>query len=260
MIQAPKIMGILNLTPDSFSDGGKFNDANKALKQAQKLEAEGANILDIGGESTGSNSAYISLEEELLRVIPILKKLRKHLHIPISIDTYKSEVARQALEEGASIINDVTALRGDNTMAKIAAKYSCPIILMYCKDPSPRTTIKAKKYKNIIETIKKFFEKRIKYADKMGIKKSKIILDPGMGQFISSIPKYSFEIISNLRELKKLNQPILIGISRKSFLGGTLQSRLDKGLIASAIAYLNGANILRTHDVKETINFFKQWK
>ncbi len=259
MITAPKIMGILNLTPDSFSDGGQFNNINKALKQAQKLEAEGADILDIGGESTGPNSTYVSLEEELQRVIPILKKLRKHLHIPISIDTYKAEVARQTLEEGANIINDVTALKGDNVMAKIAAKYSCPIILMYSKDHSPRTTIHAKKYKNVIKTIKKFFEKRLSYATSKGINKSQIILDPGMGQFISSIPKYSFEIISNLRELKALRHKILIGISRKSFLGGTLESRLDKGLVASAIAYLNGADILRTHDVSETINFFKKW-
>ncbi|MBI4975365.1 dihydropteroate synthase, partial [Candidatus Peregrinibacteria bacterium] len=230
LIKNPKIllMGVINLTPDSFSDGGKFNTLGKALKQAKKLESDGADILDIGGESTGPNAKPITLKEELKRVIPILKEIRKSTKLPISIDTYKSEVAKKALEAGANIINDVTALRGDKNMVKIAAKYKCPIILMYSKDKTPHATIKKTTYKDIIETIKKFLTKQIAYAEKSGIKRKNIIIDPGMGQFISATAKYSFEIIARLKELETLKRPILMGISRKSFLQEDISSREGK--------------------------------
>lgn len=249
---APTIMGILNLTPDSFSDGGQYNNIQKALRRVRQMEQEGADIIDIGGESTGPKSSNVSLEEELNRVVPILKKIRKHTKLPISIDTYKSEVARIALEEGADMINDVTALRQDKKLAAIIAKYNCPIVLMYSKDNTPRTTIKKINYKDVMHTIKNFLKKRINYAQKQGIAKKNIIIDPGMGQFISAIPKYSFEIIARLKELQTLKFPILIGISRKSFLGGELQNRDEKSALLSAIAYLNGASIIRAHDVKTT--------
>lgn len=251
-------MGILNLTPDSFSDGGEHNALQKALRRAQELEEQGADIIDIGGESTGPGSKNVTLKKELERVIPTLKLIRKHVKIPISIDTYKAEVAHQALEQGADIVNDVTALRGDNQMAKLVAKTNCPIILMYSKDNTPRTTIKKKKYANIIQTIKKFFQQRIKYAKSQGITQAQITLDPGMGQFISAIPRYSYEIIARLPELTELKFPLLLGISRKSFLDGEMKSRLDKGLAASALAVINGASILRTHDIKETKEFLCQ--
>ncbi len=243
-------MGILNVTPDSFSDGGKFNTIEKAVKRAKQIESEGADMIDIGGESTGPNSQNISLEEELKRVIPVIKRIRQISKLPISIDTYKSEVAAQALENGANLINDVTALRGDKNMAKIVSKYNCPIILMYSKDKTPRTTKETIEYKDILKTIKIFLKNRIKYAEKQGIKKSQIIIDPGMGAFISGIPKYSFEIIAKLKELKELGLPILIGISRKSFLGGRIETRDNKSSTLSAIAYLNGADIIRTHNIK----------
>jgi len=246
-----QIMGILNVTPDSFSDGGKFNTLEKALKRAKELEKEGADIIDIGGESTGPDSKEVPLEEELKRTIPIIKELRKITKIPISIDTYKSQVAEQALKAGANMVNDVTALRGDTKMAKVIAKYKCPIILMYSKDKTPRTTVKKLKYKDVIKTIKDFLKKRITYAKKHKIKPSQIIIDPGMGQFISAIPKYSYEIIARLHELKTLGHKILIGASRKSFLGESMKSRIEKGSTISAIAYLNGASIIRTHDVKQ---------
>lgn len=252
----PLIMGILNLTPDSFSDGGKYTSSQKAIKRVQKMEKEGADIIDIGGESTGPGSKHISLKEELKRIIPVLKKIRKHTNLPISIDTYKAEVARQALEEGADIVNDVTALRNDHKMSEIIAKHKCPIILMHSKDNTPRTTVKKKHYKDVIKTIKDFFKDRLKYAKQHGIKSDQIILDPGMGQFISAIPRYSYEIIASLKEFTTLGKPILVGISRKSFLGGPMGTRLEKGIIASAIAHLNGASIIRTHDVKETKEFF----
>lgn len=245
-------MGILNLTPDSFSDGGKFNNQEKALKRVLEMEKEGADIIDIGGESTGPNSAHVSLEEEIKRVIPIFKIIRQNTKLPISIDTYKAKIAELALNEGADIINDVTALRSDQKIAKIAARHKCPIILMYSKDKTPRTTIKNIHYKDVITTIKNFLQKQIKLAKKAGILEENIIIDPGMGAFVSSIPKYSFEIISRLKELTKLGYPILLGASRKSFLGGTMQERNIKGQIISAIAYLNGASIIRTHDVKGT--------
>ena len=250
-------MGIINLTPDSFSDGGKFNNAKNAIKRVQELEEEGADIIDLGGESTGPNSKNVSLKEELNRVIPILKEIRKITKLPISIDTYKAEVARQALEEGANIINDVTALRGDEDLVKIIARYKCPVILMYSKDNTPRTTIKEKKYGNVLLTIKNFLKKQIKLAQKNGIKEENIIIDPGMGNFISKIPRYSLEIIAKLKELQELNKTILIGISRKSFLGGKLTERDEKGALLEAIAYLNGASIIRTHNVKTTLSCLK---
>ncbi|MBL4694418.1 dihydropteroate synthase [Candidatus Gracilibacteria bacterium] len=243
-------MGILNLTPDSFSDGGLHNTLQNALKRIEQMEADGADIIDIGAESSGPNSSAISEKEELARLIPILKAARKITKLPISIDTYKAEVARQALEEGANMINDITALRGDAKMAAVIAKHNCPVILMYSKDPTARTTIAEKEYDDVMKTISDFFTERIKYAEENGIKQ--IILDPGMGHFISALPKYSFEIIERLEELKKFNKEILIGISRKSLLGGMLEERDKKGPIAESIANLNGASIIRTHNIKAT--------
>lgn len=250
-------MGILNVTPDSFSDGEEFLNAQNALKRAKQMELEGADLIDIGGESTGPNSKFVPLKEELKRVIPILKLVKKHTKLPISIDTYKSEIAVEGLKNGASMVNDVTALRGDKNMAKVIAKFSCPVILMYSKNKTPRTTVQKKQYKNVIETIKDFFEERLKYAKKQGIKPNQIILDPGMGQFISSIPKYSFEIILRLQELTKLGFSICIGASRKSFLQDKMSTREEKGKIVNTFAYLAGASILRTHDIKNTVEFLK---
>lgn len=255
----PLIMGVLNLTPDSFSDGGKYNTLNSALKRAQEMKQQGADIIDIGGESSGPGSKNISPKEELERVIPILKKIRKQNNLLISIDTYKSEVARKALEEGANIINDVTAFRGDPKLVKIIAEYQCPVIITYSKDATPRTTIKKKKYQDVIKDIKNFLQERIKFAKKQGIKPENIIIDPGLGHFISAIPKYSYEIIARLSELKKLNHKILIGISRKSFLGQKMETRDPKGASLSAIAYLNGASIIRTHDVKGIKQLFQKF-
>lgn len=216
------------------------------------MEKEGADIIDIGGESTGPNSTEVTVEEEIKRIIPILKIIRQNTKLPISIDTYKSEVAELALKEGANMINDVTALRSDPLIAKVAAKHKCPIILMYSKDKTPRTTTKSVHYKNVVRTIRDFLRLQIKTAKKAGILGENIIIDPGMGAFISSIPKYSFEIISRFKELTQMGYPILLGASRKSFLGGEMSERDLKGQIVSAIAYLNGASIIRTHDVKGT--------
>jgi len=253
--KGPLIMGILNITPDSFSDGGKFMTLEEAVKQAKKMIDEGADILDIGGESTGPNSKFVTQEEELSRVIPVIKAIREFSEIPISIDTYKANVAMEALKNGADMINDVTALREDPKMAEVVKKKKCPIIMMYSKDNSPRTTIKDKKYPNVTETIKSFFKERITYTKSKGIKGDQIILDPGMGQFISNLPHYSFEIIAKLQEFEVFKKPILVGFSRKSFLKEEIESREEKAKTLSAIAYINGANIIRTHDVRGLRNY-----
>lgn len=252
----PLIIGILNVTKDSFSDGGKYLDLNKAIKKALEIQKEGADILDIGAEASGPNSKDISPKEQLSRLLPLLAKLKGKLKIPISIDTYKSEVAEACLKAGASIINDITALRGDKKMAKVIAKYQARVILMYSKDSTARTTIKPKKYKDVTQHIGNFLKKRIQYATTQGIKTKNIIIDTGMGHFISAIPQYSFEIIANLNQLKLLKVPVLIGFSRKSFLGGKIEERDHLALPLNAIAYLNGASIIRTHDVTGTLAQF----
>ena len=248
-----QIMGIINVTPDSFSDGGKFNTPKKALAQAIRMEKEGACIVDIGGESTGPGSKAVSIKEELKRIIPVIREIKKHTKLKISVDTYKFEVAKTALQAGADMINDVSGLRfGKEKMAKLIAKYKCHIVIMYSKNKTPHATIKQKKYTDVIKTIKEFFDKQISFAEKNGIKRSQIILDPSMGQFISAISKYSYEIIARLNELKSYDLPILIGISRKSFLGGKLNERDEKGSLLEALAYINGVSIIRTHNVKTT--------
>lgn len=252
---APKIMGILNVTPDSFSDGGRFVDEGKAAARALQMIQEGADIVDIGGESSGPGSINVSLEEELSRVIPVIKKITSY-QLPItdcliSVDTYKAEVARQAVASGANMINDVTALRGDPEMARAIAEAGVPVVLMYSKDKTARTTRTAKQYRDVMKTIADFFERRIAVALRAGIKRRQIILDPGMGAFISTEPKYSYEILKRLGELKKFKLPILVGTSKKSFLGGSISDRALPTLMTNAIAAQNGADIIRVHDVKE---------
>lgn len=252
----PLIMGVLNVTPDSFSDGGRYFSLKGAVSKAREMKKNGVDIIDIGGESTGPKSKYVPLKEEIARVIPVIKAIRKISNIPISVDTYKAEVALQALRAGADLVNDVTAMRGDKKMVKVIAEAACPVVMMYSKDNTPRTTVKKKKYADVVGTIDKFFKERIKYAVSRGVSASKIIIDPGMGQFISAYPQYSFEIIARLSEFKKFKLPILVGLSRKSFLGGKMMERDSMVKPLTAIAYLNGAAIIRTHDVKGVKNYF----
>lgn len=260
-IYQTKLMGILNLTPDSFSDGGKLTTPELALEQATKLIEEGADILDLGGEASGPNSVDVSLEEEKQRVIPILKLIREeHPNIEISIDTYKHQIADEALSLGATYINDITGLRQDPHMAETIAKHNAKVIIMYSKDSSPRTTKDPVQYADVIETIKKFFDQQIAYAKSKGIPEQNIILDPGMGAFVSGDPKYSFEIIERLEELKTFGLPILIGTSKKSLHPQPLNERLIPSIITGLLSASNGANILRVHDVlehKKAINTFQ---
>lgn len=253
MKKVPQIMGILNLTPDSFSDGGKFFDAKLAIQHIKDMIAEGANIIDIGGESTGPGSEFVSAEEELRRIKPIIDFIEKEnlaKKVIFSVDTYKASVAEYALKHGFSMVNDVTALRGDPKMIDVLVQYKPFVILMYSKDPSPRTTHDKVVYENAVGTIKDFLAEQTSELLEAGFPRKKIIIDPGMGAFISAIPDYSFEVIEKLGELKELGYPILIGISRKSCLGGKLGDRDQPSVDWSLKAIMNGASIIRIHNVE----------
>lgn len=250
----PQIVGILNITPDSFSDGGKFNTLQKAVKRAKQMVKEGADILDIGGESSVAGSEYVDVHEELKRVIPVIRQLKEdNFPIPISVDTYKAEVAKQALELGVEMINDITALRGDPNMAEVLGKYKPYVVLMHSKNDNARTTFQKKEYNDIVMDIGKFLLERVRIAVRYGIPQEKIILDPGLGFFLSSAndPKPSFEVIRRLAEFKELGFPIYISPSKKSFLGGSPDERAVQTLAVTAICTYNGANFIRLHDVKE---------
>ena len=217
-LSRPILMGILNTTPDSFSEDSSFFEFDDALSQAREIIADGADWLDIGGESSGPDSKEVPLEEELRRVIPLIKEVRSESDIWISVDTWKAEVARQSLHAGADAVNDVSALRADKEMAGLIAEYKVPVVLMYSKDSTPRTTRNHSKYQDVMQTIISFFKERLEYAKLNGIQKSQVVIDPGMGFFISGNEKYSFEVIRRISELHEFELPLLLGPSRKSFL------------------------------------------
>lgn len=251
-IVEPKIMGVVNVTPDSFSDGGDFYKEADAEKQIQKLIKDGADIIDIGGESTGPKSTDVNLEEEMKRVKPIIDfvvKNKLYKKAQFSIDTYKAPVARYALENGFTIVNDVTALRGDPSMIDVLVEYQPKVILMYSKDPTPRTTTENTQYADVIASVKSFLIGQVVALLDAGFSEENVIIDPGMGMFVSADPKYSFEIIDRLPELKQMGYPVCIGVSRKSFLGGKLKDREDPSAEWSVRAIKNGADIIRTHNV-----------
>ncbi len=262
------VMGILNVTPDSFYDGGKYYDINDALNRARKLIDDGADIIDIGGESTRPNSSCVSADEEVRRVIPLIKELSKETQIPISIDTYKAEVADKAIKAGAQIINDISGLQADVEMARVATAHNTPLIIMHIKG-RPHDFPKDPLYAELIPEIISFLESRIEYSIKSGIASNKIIIDPGIG-FGKGV-KHNIEILRQLNKLKCMNLPIMIGTSRKSFIGKVLRisddvnnkedhSRLIGTLVTLVIAVSNGANIVRVHDVKEAVQVIKMYK
>lgn len=247
------LMGILNITPDSFSDGGQFNNLESALTQAQKMVENGADILDIGGQSTRPGAEEISLEQELSRVIPIIKKLREQLKIPISIDTTKAEVAEAAIEAGADIINDISGGTFDELMLPTAAKLNVPIILMHIRG-TPQTMQNLTEYEDLIGEILQFFITQIQIAIDCGIDPNNIIIDPGIG--FAKNYRQNLELIQRLDEFKHLNLPILVGVSRKSFIGKILdrsnpQERVWGTAAACCSAIATGADILRVHDITE---------
>ena len=254
MTRVTQIMGVLNVTPDSFSDGGRFmaqGGQDDVVAVAKQMVKDGATVLDVGGESTGPGSHDVAVQEELNRVVPVIEAI--HAALPqavISIDTWKSEVAEAAIAAGASMINDVTAGRGDARIAEVAAKHGVPLVLMYAKDPTPRTTREAVEYDDVMATIKAFLQERIAWARAQGVQN--VIVDPGMGLFVSANPDYSWEIIDRIEELHDLGCPILVGASRKSFLG---EDRAGGTLLTTTL--LQGrVDMLRVHDVFENATAF----
>ncbi len=248
------IMGVLNVTPDSFSDGGNFFLKNKAVEQALAMEADGADIIDIGGESTRPYAEKVSLEQELERVIPVIEELGKALKVPVSIDTYKAKVAESAIDAGAAIINDISALRFDSEMASVAKNSGVPVILMHMKG-TPGNMQDNPVYENLMGEIKDFFREAIVKAEEAGIAGDMLILDPGIG-FGKSFG-HNLEIIRDLKELEELGLPVLLGSSRKAFIGNILDKpaeERDSGTMATiAAGIMNGAHIVRVHDVANSV-------
>ena len=246
------VMGIVNVTPDSFSDGGKFFSPEVAISHASKLIRQGADIIDIGGESTRPGAEQVSESEELKRVIPVIEKIRTdNPTILISIDTTKASVAKHAVEAGADIINDVSGLSFDNNMIGIVESFNIPVVIMHMKG-NPQNMQLNPEYKDIVNEILDFFKMKIKIAIQSGINRSMIILDPGIG--FGKTVEHNFELLSRLNEFNVLELPIMIGPSRKSFIGITLnlppEDRVEGTAAAVSAGVMNGASIVRVHDVK----------
>ncbi|SHK26089.1 dihydropteroate synthase [Thermocrinis minervae] len=257
------VMGVLNVTPDSFSDGGLYLDPKEAVKRAIQMAEEGADIIDIGGESTRPGSKRIGLEEELNRVLPVLRQVRKELpKVWISVDTYKSQVAKACLDEGADIINDISGGTFDEDMLKVIAEYNCPYVLCHTKGRPEEWKEIPIVYEDVVEEIVKFFSERIEVLRSLGYT-GNLILDPGIG--FGKLPEHNVEILKRFSEFKVFGLPLAVGVSRKSFIGLILEGllrvkrepreRLYGSLGAVAYAVVQGAHIVRTHDVRETREF-----
>jgi dihydropteroate synthase len=251
----------LNVTPDSFSDGGKHFSTDDAVKHALLMEKEGADIIDIGGESTRPSAKTISLDEEMNRTIPVIEQLIEEISIPVSIDTYKSDVARRALDLGVEMVNDISALNADRNLASVVAEYKIPICLMHMKG-NPRNMQTNPTYDDVVKEIHDFLKERAEFALFCDIKKENIIIDPGIGfgKRTGRGVEDNCEILRRLSEFKNLDFPVMIGASRKKFIGNVcggddplpVSDRLEGSLAAACLAVINGANIVRVHDVKET--------
>jgi len=246
------VMGILNITPDSFSDGNLYLDPEMATNKALLMVSQGAHIIDLGGESTRPGAQPVSLDEELSRIMPVIKGIRAKSNVMISIDTTKSVVAQNALEAGADIVNDISGLTFDESMVKIVEKFKAPVVIMHIKG-TPKNMQNDIKYNDLLTDLFDYFQERIEFATSNGISDEQIIIDPGIG-FGKNVND-NYTIINNLSEFKKFGYPILIGPSRKSFIGSVLNKPADQRLYGTAAAVtasiLNGANIIRVHDIDE---------
>ncbi|WHH60229.1 dihydropteroate synthase [Petroclostridium sp. X23] len=245
-------MGILNVTPDSFSDGGSYFDVDDALTQAVRMLSEGADIIDIGGESTRPGSEPVSCEEEIQRIVPVIQKLSSTLNVPLSVDTYRSVTAEQAIKAGADMINDIWGLKYDPEMAQVAAVYNVPICIMH-----NRTT--GTEYRDLIEDVLEELTESIQIGKKAGIKDENIIIDPGIG--FAKTWEQNVEIMRRLEEFKRLGYPILLGASRKSFIGKVLDlevhERLEGTLAVTAAGIMKGTDVIRVHDVLKNVRVAK---
>ena len=250
----PSVMGVVNVTPDSFSDGGLFVDPASAIEHGRRLAAEGAAVVDVGGESTRPGAEPVSTDDELGRVTPVLEGLSG---LPVSIDTSKAPVARRALELGAELVNDVTALRGDPVMAEVVAEAGAFVCLMHMQG-EPRTMQVAPQYDDVVSDVLAFLEKRVAFAVENGIREERICVDPGIG--FGKTADQNLELLRRLDELGSLGRPVLVGVSRKSTLGKIVGNGSSKGaLVAASVAaavsaYDRGAWMIRAHDVRETVD------
>jgi len=252
-----QIMGILNLTPDSFSDGGLFTNTDNALQQVESMIADGASIIDVGGESTRPGAAEVSVEDEISRTIPVIKLIKQHFDVAVSIDTSKAKVMEQAINANVDLINDVRALQNKGCI-EVVAQSQLPVCLMHMQG-LPRTMQQHPQYDDLLADIKHFFYDRINVCDNAGIDKSRIIVDPGFG-FGKTIEQ-NYELLAKLPHFKELGCPILSGTSRKSMIGNLLNREVEDRLVGSVatalLAVQNGASIIRVHDVKATMDALK---
>jgi dihydropteroate synthase len=245
--QRTLVMGIINVTPDSFSDGGKYNTVEKAVERAHQLKAEGADLLDIGGESTRPNYQPVGVEEELERVIPVIERISREVDLPISIDTHKAEVAKQAIQAGAHLINDIWGGRKDPDMARVVAEFDVPIVIMHNREVA--------QYDSLIEEIQTDLLFSVEQMRKSGVRKENIILDPGIG--FGKTYEQNLEVMRKLEKIVELGYPVLLGTSRKSLIGNTLnlppEERLEGTAATVALGIVKGCKIMRVHDVKEMV-------
>jgi len=259
MRERTAVMGILNVTPDSFSDGGRYPDVVSAVARGVEMVRQGADIVDVGGESTRPGAAAVSAVEELERVIPVVRELRRRIAAPISIDTTKEEVARGALDAGADLVNDISALRFDPAMVRLVARENVPVVLMHMQG-RPRTMQLAPRYRDVVGEVTAFLRERVAFAVDNGVAAERIVVDPGIG-FGKGLD-HNLALLRDLGALGELGRPVLVGLSRKSFLGRLLEpgapadagtpGRLEGSLAGTAAAVLSGAHIVRVHDVLET--------
>lgn len=256
-LSAPRIMGIVNVTPDSFSDGGKFFSRDAALRQAVKLVEDGADILDIGGESTRPGSTPVAVQEEIDRVAPVIEAISSELDVPISIDTMKAEVMRAAVAVGAGLINDVNALRGEGAL-QAAAELKVPVCLMHMQG-TPQTMQTEPDYQDVVSEVESFLLERVAVCEQAGIPAERIMLDPGFG--FGKRARHNLRLMKHLSRLTAMPYPVLVGVSRKSIIGDMLKvdvkERLAGSLALASIAVWQGAKLIRTHDVRETAQAVK---
>ncbi|MFZ3386379.1 MAG: dihydropteroate synthase [Candidatus Hydromicrobium sp.] len=252
------VMGILNVTPDSFYDGGHYFEKDKACRRAETILKEGAHIIDVGGMSTRPGSLPVSLEEEVKRIIPVIEYISKNYDILVSADTYRSEVARRAIDAGAHIINDISGFSMDSNMVRVIAEGDVSVVIMHIKG-TPENMQKNPEYEDVVDEIYDYLEDKTSMAINSGIKPEKIIIDPGIG--FGKTLEHNLEILNKVYEFRMLGYPVMVGASRKSFIGGILdlpvEQRLEGSLAAAICSVINGINILRVHDVAETIRAVK---
>jgi len=259
----PMVMGILNVTPDSFSDAGRFFEPAAALAHARKMVEAGADIIDVGGESTRPGAAPVSFDEETDRVLPVIEKIKQELGVLVSVDTSKEEVARLAVEEaGADLVNDISGMRFSEHMAAAVAELNVPVIVMHIQG-TPEDMQRHPTYADVVNEIKDYFQERIEFAMSRGVKKEKIILDPGIG--FGKRLEDNVAIIRHLREFAEFELPVMVGLSRKSFLGllsgeKDPEKRGAETIAAGLVAVRNGASLLRVHDVAGMVKALKVWK